>query len=147
MHWPWHIPSAAARDANAAADLLGLPHRLRPEEIDADEGYVAPGYGIPSPAGQEALHLLARMREDLRNGATLEQAIGLAIEHSGRAVVVASVVLSGGLAVNLLSSFPPLQLLGALGAFVMLVAVACDLVLLPALLVALRAGRALRGRT
>jgi 1-aminocyclopropane-1-carboxylate deaminase/D-cysteine desulfhydrase-like pyridoxal-dependent ACC family enzyme len=60
MHWPWSIPAAMARDANAAAELLGLPHRLRPEEIDADEGYVAPGYGIPSPAGQEALHLLAR---------------------------------------------------------------------------------------
>lgn len=60
MHWPWHIPTAIARDASTAAELLGLPHRLRPEEIDADEGCVAPGYGVPSPAGQEALHLLAR---------------------------------------------------------------------------------------
>ena len=59
MHWPWHIPTALARDANAAADRLGIPHRLRPEDIDADEGFVAPGYGIPSPAGREALRLLA----------------------------------------------------------------------------------------
>ncbi|MBY0512313.1 MAG: pyridoxal-phosphate dependent enzyme, partial [Gemmataceae bacterium] len=57
MHWPWHIPTATARDANAAAERLGLPHRLTPEEIDADESYVAPGYGLPSPAGREALHL------------------------------------------------------------------------------------------
>jgi D-cysteine desulfhydrase/L-cysteate sulfo-lyase len=60
MHWPWHIPTALANDANAAAELLGLPHRLTAADIDADEGYVAPGYGLPSPAGQEALHLLAR---------------------------------------------------------------------------------------
>ena len=30
------------------------------EEVDADENYVAPGYGVPSEAGREALDLLAR---------------------------------------------------------------------------------------
>ena len=59
MHWPWHIPTAMARDANAAAERLGLPHRLTPEEIDADESFIAPGYGLPSPAGREALSFLA----------------------------------------------------------------------------------------
>jgi D-cysteine desulfhydrase/L-cysteate sulfo-lyase len=60
MHWPWHIPTAMARDANAAAERLGLPHRLTPEEIDADESFIAPGYGLTSDAGREALDLLAR---------------------------------------------------------------------------------------
>ena len=59
MPWPWHIPTAMARDANAAAERLGLPHRLKPEDIDADESFIAPGYGLPSPAGREALTLLA----------------------------------------------------------------------------------------
>ena len=59
MHWPWDIPTRAADDANAAAKLLGLPHRLAPAEIDADESHVAPGYAQPSPTGQEAMHLLA----------------------------------------------------------------------------------------
>jgi 1-aminocyclopropane-1-carboxylate deaminase/D-cysteine desulfhydrase-like pyridoxal-dependent ACC family enzyme len=59
MHWPWHIPTALAQDANRAAERMGLPHRLRPEEIDAAESFVAPGYGLPSPAGREALNLLA----------------------------------------------------------------------------------------
>lgn len=59
MHWPWHIPTAMARDANAAAERMGLPHRLAAEEIDADESYVAPGYGLTSDAGREALQLLA----------------------------------------------------------------------------------------
>jgi 1-aminocyclopropane-1-carboxylate deaminase/D-cysteine desulfhydrase-like pyridoxal-dependent ACC family enzyme len=60
MHWPWHIPTALAKDASAAAELLGLPHRITPAEVDADENYVAPGYGLPSEAGREALDLLAR---------------------------------------------------------------------------------------
>jgi 1-aminocyclopropane-1-carboxylate deaminase/D-cysteine desulfhydrase-like pyridoxal-dependent ACC family enzyme len=59
MHWPWDIPTRIADDANAAAELLGLPHRLTPNEIDADESHIAPGYGLPSPAGREALSLLA----------------------------------------------------------------------------------------
>ncbi|MDB5309656.1 MAG: cuyA [Gemmataceae bacterium] len=59
MHWPWHIPTALARDANDAAGRLGLPHRLTAADIDADESFVAPGYGLPSPAGREALQLLA----------------------------------------------------------------------------------------
>jgi 1-aminocyclopropane-1-carboxylate deaminase/D-cysteine desulfhydrase-like pyridoxal-dependent ACC family enzyme len=59
MHWPWHIPTALAKDANDAAERLGIPHRLRADDIDADESFVAPGYGLPSPAGREALQLLA----------------------------------------------------------------------------------------
>lgn len=60
MPWPWDIPTALAADANAAAEMLGLPHRLTPQDIDADESYIAPGYGLPSDAGREALDLLAR---------------------------------------------------------------------------------------
>lgn len=60
MHWPWSIPDALAKDANAAAEMLNLPHRLTAAEIDADESFVEPGYGLPSKRGQEALHTLAR---------------------------------------------------------------------------------------
>ncbi len=60
MSWPWNIPESLARDANAAAELMGLPPQLTPADIDADESFIAPGYGLPSKAGQEALHLLAR---------------------------------------------------------------------------------------
>ncbi len=60
MHWPWHIPTRIADDANKAAERLGLPHRLSAAEIDADESYIAPGYGLVSPAAREAFQLLAR---------------------------------------------------------------------------------------
>jgi 1-aminocyclopropane-1-carboxylate deaminase/D-cysteine desulfhydrase-like pyridoxal-dependent ACC family enzyme len=59
MHWPWNIPTRIADDANAAAARMGLPHRLTPADIDADESHIAPGYGLPSPTGREAMHLLA----------------------------------------------------------------------------------------
>lgn len=59
MHWPWSIPEALAADANSAAEMLGVPHRLMAADIDADESFVAPGYGLPSAAGREALSLLA----------------------------------------------------------------------------------------
>jgi 1-aminocyclopropane-1-carboxylate deaminase/D-cysteine desulfhydrase-like pyridoxal-dependent ACC family enzyme len=60
MQWPWHIPTALADDANTAAKMIGLQTRLTPADIDADESYVQPGYGIPSEAGRAALDLLAR---------------------------------------------------------------------------------------
>ena len=55
MHWPWHIPTRICDDANAAAERMGLPHRITVSDVDADESYIAPGYGLPSPAGQEAI--------------------------------------------------------------------------------------------
>lgn len=60
MPWPWHIPTSLAKDACDVAELMGLPHRLTAADIDADEGFIAPGYGKPSPAGREALRLLAQ---------------------------------------------------------------------------------------
>lgn len=59
MKWPWHVPTRIADDANVAAARMGLPHRLSPADIDADESYIGPGYGLPSPAGREALRLVA----------------------------------------------------------------------------------------
>ena len=40
MHWPWHIPTRMAADANTAAERLGLPHRLTAADNDADESFV-----------------------------------------------------------------------------------------------------------
>jgi len=59
MRWPWHIPTQIAKDANAASELMGLQHRVTTADIDADESHIAPGYGLASPGGREAMHLLA----------------------------------------------------------------------------------------
>lgn len=85
-------------------------------------------------AVDDTIHLLARVREELADGQPLPLALRRALVHCGPALVVTSLVLSAGLAVNLLSSFPPLTQLGMLGAIVMMAALVLDLVVLPALL-------------
>ena len=81
MHWPWHIPTRMADDANAAADLLGSPHRLAATDLDADESYVEPGYGLPSAAGREAMHLLATTEAILLDHVYTAKALA-ALEHT-----------------------------------------------------------------
>jgi 1-aminocyclopropane-1-carboxylate deaminase/D-cysteine desulfhydrase-like pyridoxal-dependent ACC family enzyme len=79
MHWPWHIPTDLAAAANAAAEMMNLPHRLKPEDIDADETHIAPGYGLPSEAGREALHLLATTEAILVDPVYSAKALGALI--------------------------------------------------------------------
>ncbi|GEM_PF-748964 len=108
------------------------------------------GLGI---AVDDSLHVLMRVREELRAAPaenpkkTLEAALVRAMSHAGRSVTVTSVVLAAGLALNLGASFPPMQMLGLLGAVVVGTAWLADLLLLPALIVLLE-GRGLtrRGR-
>jgi 1-aminocyclopropane-1-carboxylate deaminase/D-cysteine desulfhydrase-like pyridoxal-dependent ACC family enzyme len=59
IRWPWSVREDMAEVANRSAQLLGLPHRLTAADVDATEDYVGPGYGVVTPAGWEALHLLA----------------------------------------------------------------------------------------
>src|SRR5205807_3961867 len=60
IHWPWDTPAALAEVATASAALLGLPHRLSAGDIDIRTDYIGPRYGAVTPAGREALSLLAR---------------------------------------------------------------------------------------
>ena len=89
------------------------------------------GLGI---AVDDTIHLLVRVREELDHGASNADAIATAVSRSGLAVAVTTFVLTGGLCINLLSSFPALRLLGALGAMIMVLALVADVFLLPALL-------------
>jgi L-cysteate sulfo-lyase len=60
IRWPWDVPATMAGWANAAAELLGLPHRLAPADIDYTGEQIGADYGRLTAAGREALHLLAR---------------------------------------------------------------------------------------
>jgi D-cysteine desulfhydrase family pyridoxal phosphate-dependent enzyme len=55
-----HIRESLAGLANAAAEWMGLDARLKPEEIDNRGDFVGEAYGIPTPAGLDAIHLTAR---------------------------------------------------------------------------------------
>ncbi len=92
---------------------------------------VAVALGI---AVDDTLHMVARTEQERRHGRPPAEAVVVAAHTSGRAIVVSTMALSIGLAVQSLSSFPPLRLLGGLGAVILLAAMLADLTLLPALL-------------
>lgn len=98
-------------------------------------------------AVDDTLHLLARLREGQRAGLPSIDALEQAVARSGHAALVTTVALAGGLAMNLGSSFPPLQLLGGLGAGTIALAWLFDVIVLPALLRAGSLGRPGRGET
>lgn len=85
-------------------------------------------------AVDDTIHLMARVQQGRRAGIDREAAIRGAIAGSGRACTITSVALVAGLLTFAGSSFPPLRLLGGLGACVIAIAWICDLWLLPAVL-------------
>lgn len=98
-------------------------------------------------AVDDTLHLLARLREGQRAGLAPIDALEQAVARSGHAALITTVALAGGLAMNLASSFPPLRLLGGLGAGTIALAWLFDVIVLPALLRAGSLGGSGRGET
>jgi 1-aminocyclopropane-1-carboxylate deaminase/D-cysteine desulfhydrase-like pyridoxal-dependent ACC family enzyme len=60
IRWPWNVREDLAEVANQTAALLGLPHRLTAQDIDASEDYIGSAYGAVTPEGWEAMDLLAQ---------------------------------------------------------------------------------------
>ncbi|OAI48145.1 hypothetical protein AYO44_07750 [Planctomycetaceae bacterium SCGC AG-212-F19] len=94
IHWPWDNRADMAEVASRAAELLGLPHRLTADDIDATEDFVGPSYGALTPAGREAIDLLARTEGILLDPAYTAKALACLIDDvrhgrlpSGRIVV------------------------------------------------------------
>ncbi len=59
IRWPWDTPQKMADVAGRSAALLGLPHRLRRDDVDLREDFIGSAYGAVTPDGWEALRLLA----------------------------------------------------------------------------------------
>jgi len=85
-------------------------------------------------AVDDTIHMMVRYREEFGRDSDHEAAIRRAVLHSGRPVVLTSILLCTGFLVNVLSSFPTMVVLGMLGAFVIAIAMLSDLFVLPALL-------------
>ncbi|MDQ3159653.1 MAG: MMPL family transporter [Pseudomonadota bacterium] len=81
----------------------------------------------------DSIHMLVRMREGLRLGMGPTDAVQQAILHSGRAIMISTLVLVVGFAVNGFSRFPINQTFALVGSVVLITALICDLLLLPAL--------------
>jgi uncharacterized protein len=85
-------------------------------------------------AVDDTIHLLARTREEQARGASLHEAIRIAVRRSGHAVAITTLILCIGFGVNALSSFQATAVLGALGTVVIFTALLCDVFVLPAML-------------
>ncbi len=71
----------ALRIANQAAELLGVPDRIAASDIPTDQGYIGPGYGIPTPECLEALQLLARQEGILLDPVYTAKVMAGLIDH------------------------------------------------------------------
>ncbi|WP_102225396.1 1-aminocyclopropane-1-carboxylate deaminase/D-cysteine desulfhydrase [Acidimangrovimonas sediminis] len=54
------FPERIAPMSNAAAKLIAVDREWAPEEIRVETGHVGPAYGVPSEAGNAAIHRAAR---------------------------------------------------------------------------------------
>lgn len=85
-------------------------------------------------AVDDTIHILARFREEVRDGYGVDDALLRTGRGAGRAILVTSAMLVSGLSVILLSSFVPVRLFAELTAVTIAGCIVGDLVLLPALL-------------
>jgi hypothetical protein len=85
-------------------------------------------------AVDDTVHLLHHFRAHFAEHGDREAAIGHAVRHAGRAIVVTSVILATGFFVYLAATMVNLQRFGALIGLTVIFAVVLDLTLAPALL-------------
>lgn len=74
----------ALRIANEAAELANLHTRVTVEDLVTDQGYIGEGYGIPTAACLEAIHLLARAEGLLLDPVYTAKAMACLIDHVRR---------------------------------------------------------------
>lgn len=86
----------------------------------------------------DTCHFLVRLRRHVGQPMNLSEAIALTMQQTGRPIIFSSVILAAGFAALLLGSFHPTIWFGLISAFVLLVALVADLIMLPAALVVLR---------
>jgi 1-aminocyclopropane-1-carboxylate deaminase/D-cysteine desulfhydrase-like pyridoxal-dependent ACC family enzyme len=60
IRWPWKTAEDMAHVANQSAALLGLPHRVRADDVEVNENFIGSGYGQVTAEGWSALRRLAQ---------------------------------------------------------------------------------------
>lgn len=85
-------------------------------------------------AVDDTIHVLARFREEMLDGADLDTALLRTARGAGRAILITTVMFLAGMSVILLSSFIPVRLFAELLMVTLLGCILGDLILLPALL-------------
>jgi 1-aminocyclopropane-1-carboxylate deaminase/D-cysteine desulfhydrase-like pyridoxal-dependent ACC family enzyme len=95
IHWPWDEAAMMAEWANGAAEHLGLPFRLSAGDINYTAEQIGAAYGQMTPAGREALHLMATSEAMLLDPVYTVRAAAqlIADVRSGRVPTGSAVVL------------------------------------------------------
>lgn len=82
----------------------------------------------------DTVHFMTAISRGFRNTADISVAIDRAVTDVGRPIVVTSLLLTLGFSVMLIGSFLPSRQIGGVSALIIVVALAADLILLPAVL-------------
>ena len=85
-------------------------------------------------AVDDTIHFLVRFRRECGHGLSVDQAIRNTIVSVGGALIVSTLVLLAGFSASMISVMPHSRLFSKLASIAVVVALCCDLLLLPALL-------------
>ncbi len=85
-------------------------------------------------AVDDTLHFLTFYHRSLEGGATRSEAVALAYQHCGRAMIQTTVICGGGLSLFVLSDFVPTAGFAWMSVLLLTAALVGDLILLPAIL-------------
>lgn len=81
IRWPWDEQADLARIANEAAELLEVPVRLDPEDIQITDEYVGSDYGVPTEDCMQAIAELARCEGILLDPTYTGKAMAALMDH------------------------------------------------------------------
>lgn len=84
-------------------------------------------------AVDDTIHFLARFRIELKRGLSLDRALEVTTQKTGRAMIITSIILLAGFGTLITSEFTSTALMGGLVSATIFFAILADLVLLPAL--------------
>ncbi len=102
--------------------------------VSLDLGTMIVGAMTIGIAVDDSIHLMSRYLLKRKRGYSVSESIELAMQSSGRAVVLTSVILVTGFSVMLLGSFISYIYVGMFSAMIMLLALIGDLLFMPAVL-------------
>lgn len=85
-------------------------------------------------AVDDSIHFLSRYSEARRRGLDIDGAIDYVVQHSGRAIVFTSVILTGGFWMLTFAQFLPMAYFGLIAGVTIIIALFADVLLLPAIL-------------
>lgn len=91
-------------------------------------------------AVDDTIHYLARFRIELKKGLSMEDALQVTTQKTGRAIIITSIILLAGFGTLITSAFTSTTLMGILVGSTIFIAIVADLILLPSLFYWLKPG-------